>query len=105
LVAGPAAPPTPEQRAAYSAAGALEAEPATLIESGWAAAWLARLTRQLLAPPALRERWLLDLLAAEAVCLIGGVGCEPTPVGPAYRVALPGQIHAWHRSEIRGAGE
>jgi hypothetical protein len=97
---GPSAPPTPEQIAAYSDAGALEAEPATLIESGWPAAWLARLTAQLLAPPGLRERWFLELLAAEQTCLIGGVGVEQTPDGPAYGVALPGEIHAWGRAAL-----
>lgn len=97
---GPAPPPTPEQIAAYSQAGALEAEPATLIESGWAATWMARLTAQLLAPPGLRERWLLELLAAERTCLIGGVGVEPTATGPAYGVAQPGAIHAWGRGDL-----
>jgi hypothetical protein len=97
----PAAPLTPEQRAAYSDAGVLEAEPATLIESGWAAAWMARLAAQLLAPPGLRERWLLELLAAGRTCVVGGVGVEETADGPAYAVALPGQIHAWGREQVR----
>ncbi|MBA3470171.1 MAG: ThiF family adenylyltransferase [Herpetosiphonaceae bacterium] len=101
LALGPAPNPTPEQIAAYSDAGALEAEPATLIESGWAAAWLARLVRQLLAPPGLRERWLLELLAAERTCLIGGVQVEPTADGPAYGIALPGQVRALGRANIR----
>jgi hypothetical protein len=100
---GPAPAPTPEQIAAYSDAGALEAEPATLVESGWAAAWLARLVAQLLAPPGLRERWLLDLLASEQTCLIGGVGVEPTEAGPAYGVAAPGQVVVYGRSAICGA--
>ncbi|MCP4686229.1 MAG: hypothetical protein GY867_12390 [bacterium] len=97
---GPAPPPTPEQIAAYSDDGALEAEPATLIESGWGAAWMARLTAQLLAPPGLRERWLLALLASEQTCLVGGVGVERTDDGPAFGVALPGEIRAWGRGEI-----
>ena len=101
LRVGPIPPPTPEQRAAYSDAGALEAEPATLIESGWAAAWLARLTGQILTPPALRERWFLELLAGHQTCLIGGVGVEPTPQGAAYAIDLPGQINSWQRSNIR----
>ena len=98
---GPTAPPTPEQIATYSDAGALEAEPATLIESGWAANWLARLTSQLLAPPGLREGWLLKLLATAQTCLIGGVGVEATPVGPAYGITHPGLIRAWGQTEIR----
>jgi hypothetical protein len=103
LQLGPAPTPTPEQIAAYSDAGALEAEPATLVESGWAAAWLARLAAQLLAPPGLRERWLLDLLASEQTCLIGGVGVEPTEDGPAYGIAAPGQVVAYGRASINQA--
>ncbi|GAB4125801.1 MAG: hypothetical protein Fur005_33470 [Roseiflexaceae bacterium] len=92
---GPLPSPTPEQRAAYSDQGALEAEPATLIESGWAAAWAARLAFQLLCPVGLRERWLLDLIGNRQICLVGGAVVEPTPQGPAYAIDLPGQIHAW----------
>jgi hypothetical protein len=99
---GPAPAPTPEQRAAYSNAGALEAEPATLVESGWAAAWMARLAAQMLAPAGLRERWLLELPATGRTCLVGGVGVERTPDGPAYAVAQPGEIHAWGCASIRG---
>jgi hypothetical protein len=98
---GPAPPPTPEQIAAYSDDGALEAEPATLVESGWAAAWMARLTAQLLAPPGLRERWLLELLASEQTCLVGGVGIERAENGPAYGITLPGMIRAWGVAEIQ----
>jgi molybdopterin/thiamine biosynthesis adenylyltransferase len=101
LIPGPSPGPTPEQIAAYSDAGALEAEPATLVESGWAAAWMARLTAQLLAPLGLRERWLLELLAAERTCLVGGVGVEPTADGPAYGIERPGAIRAWVRAAIR----
>jgi hypothetical protein len=101
---GPAPPPTPEQIAAYSDAGALEAEPATLVESGWAAAWMARLGAQLLAPPGLRERWLLELLASQRTCLVGGVGVEHTDNGPAYGVALPGMIRAWGVADIQKPG-
>jgi hypothetical protein len=104
LALGPTPPPTPEQRAAYSDAGALEAEPATLIESGWAAIWLARLTAQFLTPPGLRERWFLELLASETTCLVGGVGVEPTVDGPAYGIKQPGQIRAWRRADIRMTG-
>jgi hypothetical protein len=100
LQPGPTPLPTPEQIAAYSDAGALEAEPATLIESGWAAAWMARCTAQLLAPPGLRERWLLELLATKRTGLIGGVGVESTPDGPAYGITLPGAIRAWGRREM-----
>jgi hypothetical protein len=100
---GPAPPPTPEQTAAYSDAGVLEAEPATLIESGWAAAWMARLVAQLLVPPGLRERWLLELLAFERTCIIGGVGVEKMTEGAAYGIELPGAIRGVGRDEIRSA--
>jgi hypothetical protein len=98
---GPTPALTPEQRAAYSDSGALEAEPATLVESGWAAAWAARLTAQLLAPPGLRERWLLELLSDQRICLVGGIYVEHTAAGPAYGVELPGRVHAWR---ARGNG-
>jgi hypothetical protein len=101
---GPAAPPTAEQIAAYSDAGALEAEPATLVESGWAAAWMARISAQLLAPPGLRERWLLELLASEQTCIVGGVGVEHTDDGPAYGVALPGEIRAYKCQALKVPG-
>lgn len=101
LLLGPTPALTPEQRAAYSDAGALEAEPATLIESGWAAAWLARLLVQLLAPPGLRERWFLDLAANAQPCLLGGIHTEETPDGPAYGIALPGAVRALGLGEIR----
>jgi hypothetical protein len=102
---GPGAAPTAEQIAAYSDAGALEAEPATLIESGWAAAWAARLTQQLALPAGLRERWLLELLAAERTCLVGGAYVESTPQGPAYHIDLPGRIWAWGKQISIGACE
>lgn len=93
--------PTPEQRAAYSDAGALEAEPATIIESGWAAAWVARLARQMLAPPGLRERWMLELLAQGRTCLLGGVAVEQTAHGVAYGITQPLQIRALGVAMIR----
>ena len=99
---GPVAAPTPEQVAAYSDAGALEAEPATLVESGWAAAWAARLAAQSLLPQGMRERWFLELVVSSYVCLVGGVSVQHTPYGPAYGVSWPGQIHAWRREHIHG---
>ncbi len=97
---GPSATPTPEQIAAYSESGVLDAEPATLIESGWAAAWAARLVHQLATPHGLRERWMLELLAAEHTCLIGGAWVDQTANGPAYAIDLPGRIWAWGRASV-----
>jgi len=34
-------------------------------------------------------------------CLVGGVGVEHTPAGPAYGIEWPGQIRAWGYTEIR----
>lgn len=104
--AGPAASPTPEQRAAYSNAGALEAEPATLIESGWAAAWLSRLLQALRLPPGLRPAWLLRALAIENPCFLGGMVVEEMADGPAYGINMPGQVRALGRRDIHlEAGE
>jgi hypothetical protein len=100
---GPAPAPTPEQIAAYSDAGALESEPATLIESGWAAVWAARLAWQLLTPSGLRERWMIELLESQQTCLVGGAYVEHTSAGPAYAIDLPGRIRAWGTQQIRGA--
>jgi molybdopterin/thiamine biosynthesis adenylyltransferase len=105
VVTGPAPAPTPEEVAAYGAVDGLAAEPATAMECGWAASWLARLTAQMMNPPALREGWLLARLAAGANCLIGGVvveeGMEGSEAGEfAYGVAVPGEVHAWSTEEI-----
>ena len=76
VAAGPIPLPTPEEVAAYGAVGELIGEPATAMETGWAALWLARLTAQMMTPMTLREGWLLARLAAGATCFIGGVVAE-----------------------------
>jgi hypothetical protein len=56
----------------------------------------------------LREGWLLTRLAAGATCFIGGIVAEENTendtekavAGPAYGVAVPGEIHAWSAAEI-----
>lgn len=114
VASGPAPAPTPEEIAAYGAVNEAEdglvAEPATAMECGWAALWLARLTAQLMNPPALREGWLLARLATGASCFIGGVIVEQGAMEEgtvakrveksgedewAYGVAVPGEVHAW----------
>jgi hypothetical protein len=105
VMAGPTPQPTPEQRAAYGAVGELVAEPATAMETGWAAAWLARLMGQMLVPPALREGWFWARLAAGATCWIGGLVVENvteagSDAGAAYGVDVPGVVHAWSADEI-----
>ena len=98
---GPVPAPTPEQHAAYSAAGALEAEPATLIESGWAANWMSSLVRELSLPAGLRSRYILEWLHSEHVCILGGLYVEATAYGVAYNIAQPGEVHAWPTDKIK----
>jgi hypothetical protein len=93
--AGPIPAPTPEERMAYGATGELAAEPATAMETGWAALWLARLAVQLMAPATLREGWFLARLAAGATCFIGGLVVEQGEDGAAYGMETPGTVHAW----------
>jgi hypothetical protein len=70
------------------------------METGWAAAWLARLTAQIMQPLPLREGWFLARLAAGASCFIGGVVVEREAQGAAYGVSVPGMVHAWSIEEI-----
>ncbi len=103
LYTGPTPPPTPEEAARYTAPGDLQGEPATLVESGWAAACMSRLALQLLAPPGLREGWMLDLLANERTCLLGGAYALDEGRGPAYGLTRPGQVRAYGVASIAGA--
>lgn len=108
LYTGPQPAPTPEEAARYTAPGDLQGEPATLIESGWAAACMSRLALQLLAPPGLREGWFADLLAQQQTCLIGGAYAERTsvpdePAAWAYGIARPGQVRAYGLAEVIGS--
>jgi hypothetical protein len=100
VMAGPPATPTLEEIAAYGAVGELVGEPATAMETGWAAMWLARLTAQMMNPATLREGWLLTRLAEGATCFIGGVGVERGDHGLAYGISVPGQVHAWSTAQI-----
>ena len=100
VMAGPLAAPTPEEIVAYGAVGELVGEPATAMETGWAAMWLARLMAQMMNPITLREGWLLARLAAGATCFIGGVGVEQGDHGLAYGISVPGQVHAWSTAQI-----
>ncbi len=97
---GPIPMPTPEEMAAYGAPDALVAEPATGMETGWAAQWLARLTAQMMLPATLREGWLLARLAAGATCFVGGLVVEQVGAERAYGVHVPGEVHAWSGAEI-----
>ena len=103
LYAGPTPPPTPEEAARYAAPGDLMGEPATLVESGWAAACVSLLALQLLAPPGLREGWMLDLLASGRTCLIGGAYTLDEGHGAAYGLTRPGQVRAFGVESIAGS--
>ncbi len=100
VAAGPTPAPTPEEIAAYGVVGELIGEPATAMECGWAALWLARLTAQIIVPATVREAWFLARLAAGATCFIGGVVVEKRIEGEAYGVTVPGEVHAWSTEEI-----
>ncbi|NTU86004.1 MAG: hypothetical protein HGA45_42875, partial [Chloroflexales bacterium] len=86
-----------------AAPGDLRAEPATLVESGWAAACVSLLALQLLAPPGLREAWMLDMLAAGRTCLIGGAYALDEGRGAAYGITRPGQVRAYGVESIAGS--
>lgn len=102
VAVGPTPAPTPEEVAAYGAVGELVGEPATAMECGWAAMWLARLMAQMMTPVALREGWLLARLATDATCFVGGLVVEQSveQEGLAYGVRVPGEVHAWTVAEV-----
>jgi hypothetical protein len=111
LYTGPAPPPTPEEALRYDrppAPGELQAEPATVVESGRAADVLARLAAGLTLPRRHRPGWLADLVAREQTCLIGGATAQPGAGEPgggwAYGVALPGQVVAFGTAQVLGSG-
>jgi hypothetical protein len=82
LYTGPAPPPTPEEALRYDgppAPGELQAEPATVVESGRAADVLARLAAALAQPRRQRPAW-------------------------PYGVALPGQVVAFGLAQVLGVG-
>jgi hypothetical protein len=103
LYVGPQPPPTPEEAAAYVAPGELVGEPATLVESGWAAHCMAELAVQCLAPPGLREQWFSTALADGATCFIGGAYAFMVNDTWAYGIERPGQVRAYGVSEIAGS--
>jgi hypothetical protein len=111
LYTGPTPPPTPEEALRYDrppAPGELQAEPATVVESGRAADVLARLAAALAQPRRAHPGWMTDLLASEQTCLIGGLTAQPVAGEPgaawAYGVALPGQVVAFGTAQVLGSG-
>jgi len=113
LYTGPAPAPTPEEALRYdrpTAPGELQAEPATVVESGRAADTLALLAAALALPRRARPPWLTALLAAEQTCLIGGNTAGPAydpttgQTGWAYGIGLPGQLVAFGVDQILGCG-
>jgi hypothetical protein len=114
LYTGPAPAPTPEEALRYDrppAPGELQAEPATIVESGRAADVLAGLAGALAAPADARPPWLTALLASEQTCLIGGTSvqrgaqaCGATTPAWAYGVQYPGQVVAFGAAQVLGVG-
>ncbi len=104
LYTGPIPALTAEQRAAYDAhGGTLVAEPATLVESGWAAAVAARLAMQLALPASARAAWFERCIEEQAVCFIGGNVAERRPNGWAYGISSVGQVVTYGMSDIIGS--
>ncbi len=113
LYTGPAPAPTPEEALRYDRAiapGELQAEPATVIESGRAADALAALAAAMAQPRRARPPWLITLLARESTCLIGGntagAAHDPTTgtAGWVYGIGLPGQLVTFGADQILGYG-
>ena len=113
LYTGPTPAPTPEEALRYdqpAAPGELQAEPATVVESGRAADALTALAAALALPRRARPPWLTALLAREAGCLIGGNTAGPAydpttgQTGWAYGIGLPGQLVAFGVEQILGCG-
>jgi len=104
LYTGPTAALTPEQRAAYDRdPSTLQAEPATLLESGRAANVAARLALQLARPATERAAWFQQGQAAAAICYIGGNIAQQTAGGWAYGIARPGQVVRYGVADILGS--
>jgi hypothetical protein len=104
LYIGAQPPATPEEAAAYVAPGELVAEPATLIESGWAAQCIAELAIQCLAPDGLREQWFRRAVVAQQTCFIGGAyAVRAADQQWAYGIERPGQVQAYGAAQIAGS--
>ncbi|GMV83943.1 MAG: hypothetical protein AMXMBFR7_51270 [Planctomycetota bacterium] len=104
---GPAPSLTPEQHARYDPAwrpGELNAEPATVLDSGYCALALARAGLELLKPPSERASWLSETLAQERTCWLGANHAERDVRGHwAYGIDCPGKLVTFGVEDIVGA--
>ena len=107
LNTGPAPSLTPEQKARYDPdfrPGKLNAEPASIIESGRCAIVLARIASELLKDDAVRPSWLRETLAQERNCFIGANHSERDNTGRwAYGIDAPGKVATFGVEDVVGA--
>jgi molybdopterin/thiamine biosynthesis adenylyltransferase len=104
---GPAPSLTPEQATRYDPdyrPGELNAEPATMLESGRCADVLARVAAGFLQPPAHRPQWLTTTLVQERTCFLGGNHAECDARGQwAYGLDAPGKVTTYGSEDLLGA--
>lgn len=104
---GPAPSLTPEQHARYDPTwrpGELNAEPATVLDSGYCAQALARAGLELLKPPSERAPWLSETLGQERTCWLGANHAERDVRGHwAYGIDCPGKLVTFGVEDIVGA--
>lgn len=104
---GPAPSLTPEQHARYDSTwrpGELNAEPATVLDSGYCALALARTGLELLKAPSERSSWLRESLSQERTCWLGANHAERDATGRwAYSFDLPGKLATFGVEDVVGA--
>lgn len=100
LYIGPEPGLTVEEQARYEnrQAVTLEAEPATLVETSYAAGVAARLGMEMLKQK--REKWFQNLVKGGQTCLLGANQTERTMEGWAYGLHLPGQVAAFGLDQL-----
>jgi hypothetical protein len=98
---------TPEQKARYDPdyrPGELNAEPATILESGRCADVLARIAFELMKCDAERPDWLRKTLLQSRNCFIGSNHAEQDESGRwAYGLHAPGKVTTYGAEDIAGA--
>lgn len=103
---GPAPSLTPEQAARYDPdyrPGELNAEPASILESGRCADVLARVAAGLLQKPDHRPRWLSTTLEQDRTCFLGANHAELDARGHwAYGLDTPGKVATYGIEDIVG---
>lgn len=107
LHTGPAASLTPEQKARYDPdfrPGELNAEPATILDSGRCADVLARIAFELMKSDAERPEWLRETLLQSRNCFVGANHAEQDELGRwAYGLDAPGKVTTYGAEDIVAA--